>query len=535
MAKVVLITPTPPDLTAFGIRSLSSFLRSRGHETRLIFLPGSIGMHKVGGTYAYNYSDTIQTELIELVRDSDLVGFSFFTSYATRAMQLSELIRSHTNIPIIWGGIHASSMPEEGLKYADMVCVGEGELTLLDVMERLDSGQSVSDVQGLCLRKEDGTITHNPLRPLIENISELPFYDYSNIDHFILNRSSGSIEPVTMALLEEAMPVMQRMDGGLIKTYRTITDRGCPHRCSYCNVPFLKKLYKDDKTPFLRAREPESVVAELEKRKQQFPFIKAVHIIDDTFFSRSTEYLASFAKLYRERITLPLYVQASPNTLTEHKLKLLLDAGAVYLEMGLQTGSDSIRDMYHRPESNSTMIKAGELLHRYRKQLIPPDYHVILDNPWETPHDTLETARLLMQLPRPFGLALSSLLFFPGTELFKRAIKEGLITDIVQDVYQKPFFEPPKRNYANFMVYLNTFRWFPRILLKWLLKPGTAEKRAEKDYRFILSAGYAIGEFIHLVSKAVRIILRGDIDRLRLFLKRVFIRDYLMVEGRKGK
>ena len=46
-------------------------------------------------------------------------------------------------------------------------------------------------------------------------------------------------------------------------------------------------------------------------------------------------------------------------------------------------------------------------------------YDVILDNPWETEQDTLQTARLLSRLPRPFGLAMSSLLFFPGTELCK--------------------------------------------------------------------------------------------------------------------
>lgn len=535
MAKVVLITPTPPDITAFGIRSLSSFLRSKGHSTRLVFLPGSIGMLKTEGTYTYSYSEKVQEELIDLVQGADLVGFSFFTSYVTRAMQLSELIRSHTDLPIIWGGIHASSMPEEGLQYADMVCIGEGELTLLEVMERLDNVQSMSGIQGLCIRKENGSMERNPLRPLIPNISDLPFYDYSNDDHFILNRISGRIEPLTVALLEEAMPVMPRMDGGLTKAYRTITDRGCPHRCSYCNVPFLKHLYENDSTPFLRAREPENVIAEFEERLQQFPFIKAVHIIDDTFFSRSTKYLSKFSQLYHDRVALPLYVQASPNTLTETKLQLLLHAGAVYLEMGLQTGSDSIRKMYHRPESNTTMIEAGKLLHRYRKRLIPPDYHIILDNPWETPHDTLETARLLVQLPRPFGLALSSLLFFPGTELFNRAKKEGLIKDIVQDVYQKPFFVPPKRNYANFMVYLNTFRWFPRSILRWLLRPGIAEKLAEKRLPFLLPAAYAVGELLRLVSKGIRAVLRGDSARMKLFLKRLFIRDYLMVGGRKGK
>ena len=104
MAKIILITPTPPDITAFGVRSLSSFLRSHGHETRLVFLPGSIGMLKTEGTYTYSYSESVQDELIELIQGADLVVFLFFTSYVTRAMQLSELIRTRTESSYYAGG-----------------------------------------------------------------------------------------------------------------------------------------------------------------------------------------------------------------------------------------------------------------------------------------------------------------------------------------------------------------------------------------------------------------------------------------------
>lgn len=535
MATVVLVTPTPPDITAFGVRSLSSFLRSRGHKTRLVFLPGSIGLLQADGSYRYSYMETVQQDLLRLVAGADLVGFSFFTSYITRAMVLSELIRARTKIPVIWGGIHASSMPEEALQYADMVCIGEGEMTLLEIMDRFDQGRSLAGIHGIWRRGEDATIERNPLRPLIADISALPCYDYSNQDHFILNRASGRIEPLSSVLLEEAMPLMPQRKGGWIRAYRTITDRGCPHRCSYCNVPFLKKLYEKDPTPFLRVRSPERVITELEEMRTRFPFIRAVHIIDDTFFSRSHGYLEEFALLYQQRIALPLYAQASPSTLTEDKLNILLNAGLVYVEMGLQTGSDAIRDLYHRPENNATMLAAGTLLHRYRSRMIPPDYHVILDNPWETPQDTLETARLLARLPRPFGLAMSSLLFFPGTELFQRARQEGQIKDLVRDVYQQPFYTPPKKNYANFMVYLNTVRFVPQWLLCFLLHPGRAERLAVKQYPRLLPFVYAVAEMLAFTTKALSCVLHRDTARIRQFYKRLFIRDYMMVGGRKGK
>jgi anaerobic magnesium-protoporphyrin IX monomethyl ester cyclase len=57
MSSIILITPTPPDISAFGVRSLSAFLRQAGHRTRIVFLPGSAGLLKKGGEYVYSYEE----------------------------------------------------------------------------------------------------------------------------------------------------------------------------------------------------------------------------------------------------------------------------------------------------------------------------------------------------------------------------------------------------------------------------------------------------------------------------------------------
>ena len=67
--------------------------------------------------------------------------------------------------------------------------------------------------------------------------------------------------------------------------------------------------------------------------------------------------------------------------------------------------------------------------------MLPPCYHIILDNPWEEPEDVMDTLKVLLQIPNPFWLKLSSLVFYPGTELYERAKK------VIRNKKDLPFLE----------------------------------------------------------------------------------------------
>ena len=79
------------------------------------------------------------------------------------------------------------------------------------------------------------------------------------------------------------------------------------------------------------------------------------------------------------------------------------------------------------------------MVNEYRGQ-VKADFDIILDNPWDTDEDLIETLMFLSKLPTPFILNLCSLIFFPGTELYRKAKKEGLIKDDVKDIYRKYIF-----------------------------------------------------------------------------------------------
>ena len=170
--KVTFVTPTPPDVAAFGVRTLSAYLKRSGKNVRNIFLPGGVKGHKHHKGYVYRYERHIIEETIELCKGSDLIGISFMTNYFDRAMQLTEEIKKKINCPIVWGGIHPTVAPEESLKHVDMVCVGEGEEALLELVQKIEDGKDYSDTMNFWFKK-NGRVIKNPPRHLNQDLDSL--------------------------------------------------------------------------------------------------------------------------------------------------------------------------------------------------------------------------------------------------------------------------------------------------------------------------------------------------------------------------
>ena len=118
------MSPTPLDVSAFGVRSLSAFLKQKGINVRNIFLSGGVEKYRYRKDYLYRYDKKLIDEVIDLCKGSDLVGISLMTNYFERAIQITSEIKFATDLPVIWGGIHPTVMPEECIKYSDMVCIG---------------------------------------------------------------------------------------------------------------------------------------------------------------------------------------------------------------------------------------------------------------------------------------------------------------------------------------------------------------------------------------------------------------------------
>ena len=187
----------------------------------------------------------------------------------------------------------------------------------------------------------------------------------------------------------------------------------------------------------IRKRSADNIIMELQEQKSKLPFIDQIQFNDDAFFLMSVNEIKEFSKRYKEQIELPLWITgATPSTLTEEKLSPLVDAGLVEIRMGIQSVAENAKELYKRPHSNRQIEKTARMVNKYRDQ-VKVSYDIILDNPWETDEDLIEGLMFLSKLPTPFQLSLYSLVFYPETDIYKKAKKEGFIKDDLNDIYRK--------------------------------------------------------------------------------------------------
>jgi anaerobic magnesium-protoporphyrin IX monomethyl ester cyclase len=462
--RVGLISPYS-NISAMGLRQISACLKMAGWDTRLIFLPDVGEQLYAPRPHPQDYSPTVKDQVCDLCADVDLVGISVMSNFVGRARALTQAIHDRLSIPVVWGGIHPTVKPHECLIWADFVCVGEGEQAVVELVGRAATGRDCTDIPNIWLKDSRGQIVSNPVRPLNRSLDDLPFPDYELGQQYVLHR--GRVVPLTSELL--ARYLINPFIGESPVVYMTCMTRGCPYECAYCCASALSQIYPD--WCRLRRHSPEYIVAEINAARQLVPPIQAIMFLDDTFLATSADEIWRFSEMYREQVGLPFQMMATPGSVTEEKIRYLVEAGLRDIEMGIQTGSRRIRDLFHRPEDNTQVLAAAQCISRFQVSIPRPRYDVISDNPYETFADRLELLRLLYQLPRPFMLHLFSLTFYPGTQLYRRARADGLIQDDDRDVYPKNIVQPAPTyyNFALWCMHRNLPRWLLCLLIQPLL------------------------------------------------------------------
>ncbi|MBA4358462.1 MAG: B12-binding domain-containing radical SAM protein, partial [Desulfovibrio sp.] len=316
----VLISPYP-DITSYGLRTISAWLKQEGHATRLIFLPDPFGDDLQAGVDRYPAAVIEQTA--GLCRDADLVGISLMTNYFDNAAQLTDGLKAAgVHAPVLWGGVHATIRPAQCLEHADIVCQGDGEEAAAQLLDCLGQGRDYAQVANLWL-KRDGQVIGNAPRPLTQDLDQYPIPDYSHDDHWVL--MGEKIVPLTLELTGKLLARGTVSEYLGMAGYQTMTGRGCPHKCSYCINDTLKNLY--GAKGYLRWRSTEHVMKELAWVREHMPFVGFIWISDDAFFARKLEDIKEFCRQYKEKVGLPFSALASPLTMSEEKMALLMDAG----------------------------------------------------------------------------------------------------------------------------------------------------------------------------------------------------------------
>lgn len=507
--KITLISTStyPSDQ---GIRTISSVLKKAGHDVKIVFMTASEDYSKFYGGRELN-------QLFNLCRDSGLIGFSSFASTAPRAIQIINYFKKRKlNIPFVWGGVHATISPEKCIEHCDIVCVGEGEGAVLDLVKNLESGKSISNIKNLWIRKKE-KVVKNSVRLVIEDLDSLPFADYEVENHYIL-------------------------DGGFLRKFKEsdlggaiffLTGRGCPYGCEYCSNNLFNKLYGGKCKSIVRWHSPDYIIRCILYLKNKFKTLNYFDIRDDTFSLRSVSQIKEFCEKYKVKVGMRFKCLGDPKTISDEKIKLLVDAGCTDIIIGIQGVERVNKEIYSRNQTDEDVFWAAKILSKYNNLTVM--YDVITCNPYENSDDVLNMIKLLKKIPRPYFLSVNNLVFFPGSGLYNRAVKDSDLQKQIEVSWKLNYWDRSKhillkRKNMYLVLILNLMRgsvtkrkfgFFPNFVLDWLID-GKRVERNLKNLRWTYVGLHIMRNFDKLREGFARPIYHMSPLFLRNFVQFVY-------------
>lgn len=487
-----LLISVQKNLNILNLKLLHSILLSKNYDSILLYAT------------RFDLSNSKMLQALEgFVRElqPSWVGISLTATEYSSARDITQFLKSKfDSFPIIWGGIYPTSVPHKCAKFADFLCIGEGDKTVLDICEALSKGKTLKGVNNLAWL-ENNEIVKNPLNPLIENLDSLPFTPRLAPRSFLLYKDK--VQPLNKHLYKKH----SAFSGGI---YRIVGSRGCPYHCTYCVNSLFPQLYPCWKT---RWATPERIVDEIYAGVNEDLPLLFISIMDDNLFSQNKEFLQKFFELYKGKINKPFIASSSPNFISDEKLKMAVDAGLSSLHVGLQTGSErTSKEIYKRVSSPKNYIKMAKIIHKYP---VVPYYDIICDNPFETEEDEIETIKMLTELPKPYFFLLFSLTLYEGTQLRKEV--ETIAPEYLHDDTQKDFLITEDKP-LNLLKHFATF--YPKFFVKWLL--SLYQKYPSSFFtKFIFKFSKFFGLFTFQPLIYLWILLRFNQYSLTKFLKSI--------------
>lgn len=389
-----------------GLEYLASTLKSNGHQVELSFFPRPFenGSFNIGKEDIDKENLKLETEFLKV--RPDVVGFSVYTAHYQWAVRKAKYLKERFGCFILFGGIHATSVPEVVIDEdcVDAIIIGESEEAICDFANNYFS-ENLYNINNLWIKK-NGSTYKNSLRALNQNLDVLPFPDKAIFyDKFPKKLVKGS-------------------------TYTILSGRGCPFTCTYCCNDVYSNIYRGQNR--VRFRSPEKIIDEISLNVEKYGFSR-VDFMDDVF-ALNIDRLELLLPLYSKHINLPFVCFLHPKIVTEDMIKLLRTHGCAWLKIGVQSASETYRREYlNRLETNENIIRVADWCKKYRLRF---SLDHIFNLPGENEQSLLDAIDLYNRC-RPEIINFGNLLYFPKTKIIETGLKEKAIGQADIDLINK--------------------------------------------------------------------------------------------------
>jgi len=345
-------------------------------------------------------------------RQPDIVGVTSSTLTYQTGLKLIKIAKEACpNCITLAGGSHVTFWDDHALEECqelEIVIRREGENTILELVQRIETGKSYTDVLGTTCRK-DGKIVRNPDRPYIEDLDSLPF-------------PARHLWP--MERFRELEDILY-----------LATSRGCVYWCEFCTtVRMHGRKY--------RMRSPKNVVDELEYLNKTYKVHKFT-FCDDAFTVDQPRTEAICNEILSRGLKIEWNCGTRVDMLTKEMLVKMKDAGCISVWFGVESGTQQVLDAMKKGITPELTIK---VLGWVREVGLKPVPNVILGFPGETKESAWKTIKFVEKVaPDDVGF-YNVATPFPGTPMYDMVKEKGWlrVTDFDKYDTTKPIFETPQ-------------------------------------------------------------------------------------------
>jgi radical SAM superfamily enzyme YgiQ (UPF0313 family) len=409
--KIFLINPshgevygklTPPDHPHLGLAYIAAVLEAENNVVRIIDIDAEALTNE-------NLCKIVECE------KPDMVGITATTPVIYSAFKIAELVKKNSSSLTVVGGMHATLMPEECVanEFVDFAVFGEGEKTILELLECIKSNGDYSKIKGLAY-KRGGEIVRNEPREPIQDLDSIPF----PARHLFKNQKYTYPD----ALRFPAFPI--------------ITSRGCPGNCTFCTAKFMHGKR-------FRNRSAENILEEVDLLIREYG-AREIHIWDDNFITnrkRVFEFRDGIIKRgMKVLFSFPNGVRA--DFINREILQALKDMGTYSIAIGVESGNQRILDSIQKGIKLEQIENAFKLAKELKLETWG---FFLLGLPEEDSKTMEETIDFAIKLD-PDIAKFHILKPFPKSIVYEQLKSKGLIIDenyIHYGIHTKPVHRLP--------------------------------------------------------------------------------------------